>query len=217
MHLRFLRGPWLSHFQDHWRRCYLYDLLIVMRAWDLAETRSLCTCICNPLDWQSHMVVEHMMRSRIYRCSRGTSPLLSPPLHAYVWIGLNAGLHVACSTFSVVILRWAGILNDEELGVELVIGEPLYVSQPAAIFDDTMEYARLVAELEATESMSTSRIPHLAALNGAIGRDMIARLHSAKNLAKLERKLLRFERRLGIAQCWTPEHPQFKVRGCLPE
>ena len=108
----------------------------------------------------------------------------------------------------------AGILADaRELGAELVIGETLQVSQPAAIFDDDMEYARLVAELDAVESMSTSRNPHLAALNGAIGRDIIARLHSAEHRVKLERKLLRMERRLAIAPRWTPEHPQFKARG----
>lgn len=107
----------------------------------------------------------------------------------------------------------AGILSDaKELGVELRIGEPLHVSQPAAIFDDEMEYARLVAELDATQSMSAARNPHLAALNGAIGRDIVARLHSTESRARLEKQLLRHERRLAIAVRWTPEHPQFKVR-----
>ena len=186
------------------------------------ETCALCTC-----HHMNHLSYTLPLRSSSHKvgCAPVADPglpLVSPLLHAHVRdrSEMRGCMQHATSVerkITALGAEQAGILQDaNELGVELTIGEPLHVSQPAAIFDDNMEYARLVGELEATESMNTAGNPHLAALNGAIGRDIIARLHSTENRAKLDRKLLRLERRLGITQRWTPEHPEFKVRrSCL--
>ena len=106
------------------------------------------------------------------------------------------------------------ISDARQLGADLAIGEPLAISQPAAVFDDAMQYARLISELTAMTSMSTSNSQYFAALNGAMGRNLITRLQSPENHQKLLRQLERMERRLRIDERWTTDCPEFKV--CIP-
>ena len=119
------------------------------------ETCALCTC--HPLN---HLSYTLPLRSSSHKvgCAPVANPglpLVSPLLHAPVRdrSEMRGCIQHATSVerkITALKVEQAGILQDaNELGVELTIGEPLHVSQPAAIFDDNMEYARLVGELEA--------------------------------------------------------------------
>ena len=107
--------------------------------------------------------------------------------------------------------RNATLRDAERLGVQLVPGAELSVTQPAAAFDDSMEYARLISELAVMDNMNSASSSHFLALSGTQVRDLVARLQSAENREKLLRKMDRLERKLHLSERWTPESEEFKV------
>ena len=122
--------------------------------------------------------------------------------------------HATAVDRRVVILQreQSQILEDGmKVGVPLVIGEQPSAQKSASAFDDYMEYARSISELAAMDSMASSSGPQFAALNGALGRDLIARLQSNESRDKLVRKLERLEKKLRISQRWSAESADFEV------
>lgn len=74
-----------------------------------------------------------------------------------------------------------------------------------------MEYARNINELAAMDSMASSSSPQSAALIGALGRQLIARLHSNESREKLVRKLVRLEKKLHLSERWTQDSVEYQV------
>ena len=104
------------------------------------------------------------------------------------------------------------ILEDgRKIDLQLIIGEQPSAQRAVTVFDDRMEYARNINELAAMDSMASSSGPQSAALIGALGRQLIARLHSSESREKLVRKLVRLEKKLHLSERWTQDSAEYQV------
>ena len=85
------------------------------------------------------------------------------------------------------------------------------VDRPAAAFDDHMEYARLTMEKDFQDSFAGANGAYLAAVSGAVGQEIIARLLNKQSRDKVLQRLSTLQRKLGIAVAWTADSEDFKV------
>lgn len=158
----------------------------------------------------------HKLHAGCVPCGMDTAGLIDLPDGASAMVTAQSAVQHAIAVESrgkILEREKAQILKDAtEMGVQLVIGEQPSARKSVRAFDDLMEYARCVSELAAMDSMTSSAGPQFAALNGALGRDLIARLHSNESREKLVRKLERLERKLHLLERWTQDCADYKVR-----
>ena len=103
------------------------------------------------------------------------------------------------------------IASASALNIILDETSAVTVDRPAAAFDDHMEYARLTMEKDFLDSFAGANGAYLAAVSGAIGQEMIARLQNTQSRDKVLQRLEALQAKLGIDSAWTVESEDFKV------
>ncbi|BDA51460.1 hypothetical protein COCOBI_19-0150 [Coccomyxa sp. Obi] len=74
----------------------------------------------------------------------------------------------------------------------------LSVARPAALFDDRMEYARLIMEKDFLDTFAGANGAYLAAVSGAVGKEIIARLQNRDSRDKVLQRLSSLQSKLGM-------------------